>query len=396
MKPMPNSIRSLVLLCSAALLLSGCAKLALYNRLPEYQKVLFASQAKRDAGFRAMEKFGPVRKIAAGGTIHDLPAGKPLVLPEGIDGYMARQHIAGIMVLQDGQIRLEKYGLGFDRNGRWTSFSVAKSITSTLVGAALRDGAIRSLEDPVTQYIPDLTGSAYDDVTVRQLLTMTSGVKWTENYGDPNSDVAKFITQKPEGKMDVTVSYMRKLPREAAPGTKWVYKTGETNLVGVLVSSATGKSLSDYLSEKVWKPYGMERDAIWFLDASGHEISGCCFSASLRDYARFGQFTLDGAVAAGQPVMAQGWTEQATRTQFAFPNSTAGYGFFWWTYGDGSYQARGIFGQNIAIDPARKLVIVILGDWPKATGPREVALDRAELIRSVIATVDQEKLAAVK
>jgi CubicO group peptidase (beta-lactamase class C family) len=396
MRLLPRPARAAVMLASAALLLSGCASLALYNKLPEYQKVLFASQAKRDAGFRAMEQYGPVATIAAGSAIRALPDGKPLVLAEGLDGYMARQHIAGIIVLQDGKVRLERYGLGFDREGRWTSFSVAKSITSTLVGAALRDGAIRSLEDPIAQYIPELKGSAYDDVTVRQLLTMTSGVKWNENYGDPKSDVARFITQEREGTMDVTVSYMRKLPREVPPGTKWVYKTGETNLVGVLVSKATGKKLSDYLSEKIWKPYGMERDAQWFLDVGGHEISGCCISASLRDYARFGQFMLDGATAGGQPVMADGWMDKATKTQIPFGNSKAGYGFFWWTYGDGSYEARGIFGQNIAIDPARKLVIAVVGNWPKATGPREVAMDRAAMIRSVVAAIDLEKQQAVK
>ena len=123
-----------------------------------------------------------------------------------------------------------------------------------LVGAAVKDGYIKSLDDKVTVYIPGLKGSAYDDVSVRQLLTMTSGVKWNEDYTDPKSDVAQFNLQKPVPGEDITVSYMKTLPREAPAGSKWVYKTGETNLIGVLVSSATGKTLSAYLSEKVWKP----------------------------------------------------------------------------------------------------------------------------------------------
>ena len=133
---------------------------------------------------------------------------------------------------------------GLTRDGRWTSFSVAKSFTSTLVGAAIRDGYIKSVDDPVTRYIPELAGSGYDGVTVAQLLTMTSGVKWNEDYTDFNSDVARMYAKPAPAGIDPTVAYMRTLPRDTPPGSKWVYKTGETNLVGVLVSRATGKPLS--------------------------------------------------------------------------------------------------------------------------------------------------------
>lgn len=383
------------LLAIAALgALSGCASLSLYNKLPGNQKLLFAPMEERDKGFRVMENYGVVKLIAAGTAARPLPAGSPLVLPEGVEGYMTRQRMAGVIVLQHGKVRLEKYGLGFAANGRWASFSMAKSITSALAGAALRDGAIKSLDDKVTDYIPGLRGSVYDVVTVRQLLTMTSGVKWSENYSDPKSDVARFIIQQPGPEGDATVSYMKTLTREAPPGSRWVYKTGESNLVGVLVSSATGKSLSEYLSEKIWKPFGMERDAIWFTDSSGHELGGCCISASLRDYARFGQFMLDGAMAGGQPVVADGWIEQATRPQIRFGIGAGtntggnGYGYQWWAYGDGSYQAIGIFGQSIAINPQRGLVITIVGNWPSATGSASIRQDRAAFFRSVIAAVD--------
>ena len=151
------------------------------------------------------------------------------------------------MVLHDGKLRLERYGLGFERDGRWTSFSVAKSLTSTLVGAAIRDGHIKSMDDKVCDYIPQMKGSSYDDVSVRQLLTMTSGVQWNEDYADPNSDVAKFNNHKPEEGVDALVSYMRKLPREVPAGTRWHYSTGETNLVGILLNQATKKPLADYL-----------------------------------------------------------------------------------------------------------------------------------------------------
>ena len=214
-----------------------------------------------------MEKTSATHTIAAGGKIHKFAKGAPLDLGSfDLDAHMISQRVAGLIVIEDNKVRLERYGLGFDSGSRWTSFSVAKSFTSSLAGAALRDGAIKSLDDKVTAYIPGLKGSAYDEVTVRELLTMTSGVKWNEDYTDPNSDVALFGRQVPEPGLDVTVSYMKRLPRDVPAGSKWLYKTGETNLIGVLVSEATGKTLSDYLSEKIWKPYGMEKDAFGWLE----------------------------------------------------------------------------------------------------------------------------------
>ncbi|PKP98522.1 MAG: serine hydrolase, partial [Alphaproteobacteria bacterium HGW-Alphaproteobacteria-13] len=288
------------LVCAAA---AGCGAPASTSQttvsLPEDMNVLFWTQDQRDAAFRTMETHGKVavHRIAAGGPVHPLPEGAPIDLGIDVDAYMAAQRAAGLIIVQDGRVRLEKYALGYGPTGRWTSFSVAKSFTSTLVGAAVKDGYIKSLDDKVTVYIPDLKGSAYDDVSVRQLLTMTSGVQWNEDYTDPRSDVAQFNLQQPVPGEDITVSYMKALPREAPAGSKWVYKTGETNLIGVLVSSATGKTLSAYLSEKLWKPFGMEQDAVWMIGPTGHEISGCCISASLRDYARFGLFMLGGGVA---------------------------------------------------------------------------------------------------
>ena len=250
--------------------------------LPTDKDVLFWSTAQRDAAFRALDRI-PIlsrsRVISRGNNIYPLPKGAPLDVGADVDAYMLDQRTAALVIVHEGKVRLEKYGLGFSPGKRWTSFSVAKSFTSTLVGAAIQDGYINSIDDKVSNYIPDLRGSAYDDVTIKQLLTMTSGVKWNEDYGDPQSDVALFNAHKAEPGVDVTVSYMRKLKREAPPGTQWVYKTGETNLVGVLASSATGKTLSDYLAEKIWQPFGMEQDASWLLGSTGHEISGCSMQA---------------------------------------------------------------------------------------------------------------------
>ena len=356
------------------------------DTMPKDRDVLFWTQDQRDAAFRATETLTTVNVIPTGDKVRALSSGTPIKPSLDLDAYMARQRNAGLIIIQDGKIRFEKYALNYGPEGRWTSFSVAKSFTSTLVGAAVKDGYIKSLEDKVSTYIPGLRGSVYDDVTVRQLLTMTSGVKWNEDYTDRNSDVALFDRHQSEPGEDITVSYMKRLPREAPAGTKWVYKTGETNLIGVLVSSATGKTLSAYLSEKLWKPFGMEGEAIWMLGRTGHEIAGCCISARLRDYARFGLFMLDG----GKDVLPDGWIKEATSKQAEIDQPGKGYGFQWWTNDDGSYAAQGIFGQGIFIDPKRKLIVASNGNWPTATDPEGVGKEREAMYKAVQAAVDAE------
>ncbi len=371
--------------------LSACDAVKLYTNLPKDRNVLFWTVDQRDTAFRQMEKLVDAHVIKAGGKVRTFGEGAAIKLDLDVDAYMKNQRNAGLIIIQDGKIRFEKYALDHDKNGRWTSFSVAKSFTSTLVGAAVRDGYIKSLEDKVTVYIPTLKGSAYDDVSVRQLLTMTSGVKWNEDYTDPKSDVALFNLQKPVAGEDVTVSYMKTLPREAPAGSKWVYKTGETNLIGVLVSSATKKTLSAYLSEKVWVPYGMESDAVWMLGSTGHEISGCCISARLRDYARLGQFIMEGGVAGGKPVFPNDWLSQATTKQADIGSPGHGYGFQWWTNDNGSFAAQGIFGQGIFIDPKRKLIIATNGNWKTATDPDGVGAEREKFYEAVQKAIDTEQ-----
>jgi CubicO group peptidase (beta-lactamase class C family) len=249
------------LIAFTALFLAQVAATA-QESLPNNRDFLSWSLPERDVAFRQMEKVFPTRTVKAAGTVHAFEKGEPLPGIVDAEGYMASQRAAGLIIVQDNKIRLEKYGLGFDASGRWTSFSVAKAFTSTLAGVAVRDGHIKSIDDKVTVYIPGLKGSVYEDVTVRQLLTMTSGVKWNEEYSNPQSDFVLETKHQADPGMDVTVSYMRRLKREAPAGEKWLYKTGETNLLGVLVSHATGRTLSAYLSEKIWKPYGMEQSAI--------------------------------------------------------------------------------------------------------------------------------------
>lgn len=360
----------------AALLVAGGVGYAMLDpetrgilaHLPTNADVLQWPRSTRDAAFRAMDRLpflAQAHWIPASTHPLPLPAGRPLVVPD-IDAYMAGQHAAGLVILVDGKVRLERYAQGFGPTGRWTSFSVAKSFTSTLVGAALADGAIKSLDDKVSQYVPDLRGSAYDDVSIRQLLTMSSGVRWNEDYEDPKSDVSLFNKAVPDAGVDATVSYMRKLPRAHPPGTVWHYSTGETNLVGVLIASAVHKPLSQYLSEKIWQPAGMEGEASWLLSKTGVEIAGCCIQARTRDYARMGLYVLNDARANGRSIVPAGWFADATRKHQDIGEPGRGYGYQWWTFDDGSFAARGIFGQSIFIDPKRHLVIAENADYARA------------------------------
>lgn len=337
--------------------------------------LLFMSQEQQARIYPAIESAFPVDPILRGSYVRPLPKAALELQPSWshggrtwtVDDYMAANRVSGVLVLKDGRIALERYGLGRQPDQRWTSFSVAKSFTSTLVGIAIKDGKIRSLQEPITTYVPELKGSAYDGVTVSQLLTMSSGVKWVEDYGDPNSDVARYAFA-PEEKPGVSaiVTYMAKLPREAEPGSRFHYSTGETDLTGILLENAVGTSLSDYASRKLWQPIGMEQDGIWITGTDGRERSGCCMSMTLRDYARFGQFMLEGGKAQGRDLLPANWVQEATGSRISIGPGQPGYGYFWWMLDDGGYAAIGIFGQAITIYPKERLVIVSNAAWPTA------------------------------
>lgn len=332
-------------------------------------QVLFWNDAQRSERFRAMEQWFAGHEVPAAKSPRVLPKGAPLspALQAEITALMQSTKTAGVMVLVDGKVVHEEYGLGLKPSDRWTSFSVAKSFTSTLLGAAVKDGFITSLDDPVTKYIPGLKGSAYEGVTVRQLATMTSGVKWDENYTDPNSDVAQMNRFVVEYGADAIVAQMKALPREAEPGAKWVYKTGETNLIGVLVENAVGKPLAEYAQSKIAEPAGFAGGLFWMVDPRGGNIGGCCLSITLADYARMGQFALEG----GKGIVPEGWFTEATDSAVDFGTSGFGYGYKWWTYPQGTYGAQGIFGQGITIFPQQRVIVAYVGNWATASGGPE-------------------------
>lgn len=359
-------------LCALAVVMCAGAAFAA-ETLPSPDRFLFWSPAEQALGYRSIEKIFPTHTVKRGGAVRALPlAGGRFDVAYDFQGkrwdtaaFMKTNDVSGLLVVKDGKIVLERYGLGRKASDRWTSFSVAKSVTSTLVGAAIADGSIAGLDAKLAAYIPELKGSAYDGVSVRDLITMRSGVKWNEDYTDPKSDVNSFSAQP-------IVTYMKRLKRVHAPGTTFNYDTGETNLAGLLVMRATHKHLADYLSEKIWSKLGAEQDAVWMLNRQGDELGGCCISMTLRDYARFALFFAEG----GHGALPKDWTAQASTKQTPSDFGGLGYGFFWWVHDDGTYEAIGIFGQSVFIAPKEKLVVVTNSAWPEADAtPRYIVHD---------------------
>ena len=338
--------------------------------LPPRTGMLFWSPEHQVAGYRNTDRIFDTRTIHAGGEPHPLvPAPRDFsgVTYEldgatyTLDDYLRDKRVAGLLVVKDGKILLERYTLGNDENSRWISFSIAKSVVSMLIGAAIADGYIGSVDEPVTRYLPLLAGSGYEGVSIRNVLQMASGVAWNEDYADPKSNVAST----PPGNLAL-VQYMSQRPREATPGETFNYNTGETNLAGALLRAAIGNNLSTYLEREIWQPFGMESDATWMLhEAGGGELGGCCISATLRDYARIGIFAMGGGVLRdGTRVLPEGWMAEST----APSKGSEGYGYLWWLRDDGAYAGIGIFGQLLWMDPQSKIVIVTHSAWPTAVG----------------------------
>jgi len=340
--------------------------------------------------FRNIDRLFPTRAVPHGRRASPLPlAATPLRNVEftfegktySLTEYLHVNRVGALLVLKNGRIAYEHYAFGNTARSRWMSMSVAKSITSTLIGAAIHDGKIRSIDDMVTVYVPRLVGSAYDGVSIRQLLMMASGVQWNETYTDPTSDRRRLLEVQIAQQSGSAVELMRTLVRAATPGTVNNYSTGETQIAGEVVRGAVGKPLALYLSEKIWQPFGMETDASWWLDSpNGHEIGGSGFSATLRDYARFGLFFLQGGRIGDTRVLPAGWTTEAGAMKTLANGKPLDYGYMWWpTHGgigginDGAFSAIGIFGQAIYINPREQVVIVQWGAQTKPTGGDVVA-----------------------
>lgn len=391
----------------------------------EAKEFLTLKHEQQPGTYRNVDKIFNTRTFHRGEHIYPLPAASKQLSsvpysPDSvhtydIDDYIKRNNVAGLLIIKDGKIVLERYAQGNTDTSKWTSFSTGKSIVSTLIGAAIKDGKIKSINDPVTNYLPQMRGTAYDGVTVRQLLQMTSGVKWNEDYLDPASDFSAMFKCIVDGKHNCIIGVMSKLQRAAQPGTQFNYKTGETHLEGEVLSAALGgESLSSYLSRKVWAPMGMEADGYWLLESNnGQEFAGGSLSMTLRDYGRFGTFILKNGVIKGTAVLPDGWVAESGQPVIDSPENghgalyTAsnanphpytyplGYGYNWWafpkaTWGpwdnltsqeiwgvdaykntpvqnfpnlSGAFTAEGVFGQFIHVNQKEGIVAVIWSTW---------------------------------
>lgn len=334
--------------------------------------------------FRNIDRLFPTRTVRRGAHVYPLPkSDAPL---KGVEfasagkkydmyDYMSLNRVSGLLVLKNGKIAFERYELGNKETSRWMSMSMVKSMSSTLVGAAIKEGYIKSIDDPITKYLPTLAGSAYEGVTLRNLLQMASGVKWDETYTNPASDRRRMLEAQLGGKPGSILEIMRTLTRAGEPGTIWNYNTGETQVVGELIHAAVKRPVAQYLSERIWSKFGMESDATWWLDSpDGQEIGGSGLSATLRDYGRFGLFFMNGGFVGEEKILPEGWITQAASSKM-IGNKKVNYGYMWWIpdasanpVHKGAFLARGIFGQSMYLNPAENVVVVVWSARPKPTG----------------------------
>lgn len=294
-----------------------------------------------------------------------------------LDEYFVRNYVMGFVVLHDNQILLEKYFHGADRESRFLSNSVSKSFTSVLVGAAIAEGKIKSVDDPVVKYLPWLQASSgYRDTTIKNLLEMASGVKFDEEYTNPNAEIGRYASALLQGEPsfhDLALSIKAK----AKPGTKFEYQTINTQVLGMTLEAATGQPLNHYAEEKLWSKIGPEDDAFLFRSRKqAQTCAGSALNVRVRDYARFGLMAMYGGALGGQRVVPEAWIKASTQPQDKVlqprPNGPSdhqnfGYGYQWWLLydDDGSFAALGIYGQTIYVNPRRHVVIAQTAAWPE-------------------------------
>jgi len=332
---------------------------------------LFMSQAERRIAFAHFDVLYPTRVIRGSGVASPLPSAAVDLSGVSFNAnetdmtvadLLESEYLMGLLVVQDGKVLMEHYAADHGADVPWVTFSVTKSVTSLLIGAAIHEGYIDSVADPIVKYLPRLAGSEYGESRVQDILQMASGIAWNEDYEDPESDVARAAALNGVALTD----YLAQLPRVAPPGTRFNYNTAESNLLGEVLRSAIGMNAAPYLSKKIWQPMGMESDANWLLSLpEDRETGGCCISATLRDYARLGLLALaDGVLPDGTRILPEGWMAASTAPSQGYE----GYGYKWWLDADGRYGAYGIFGQTIAIDPKAQLVIAVHSNAQAASG----------------------------
>ncbi len=318
------------------------------------------SEDKIVSNFSNMDEAFLYTSVARGdGATAELSYGPETTLPAAVDTWIEERDVTALVVLKDGEIVYENYFLGTGPDDLRISWSVAKSYLSALVGILLDEGAIDSLDDPVTKYAPKLKGSAYDGATLKNVLQMSSGVVFDEDYLDPNSDINKMgRVIALGGELD---DFTADLKETFAPaGERWQYVSIDTHVVGMVVRGATGRSVADLLSEKVIAPMGLERAPYYLTDGAGTAFVLGGLNLTTRDYARFGQMFAQKGAWNGQQIVPEDWVDASTGPSAPTAEGKIGYGYQWWIpqgSAEGTYMARGIYGQYIYIDTARGVVI---------------------------------------
>jgi CubicO group peptidase (beta-lactamase class C family) len=327
--------------------------------------------------FRSMDTLFTTRTVARSGPVWTLPrADRPLSLSYSWQGqqraaeeFLERTFTNALLVMKDGRIVSEIYRNGTDERTRFIGWSMTKSITSVLLGCALAEERIDSLDTPITRYLPELSGGGYDGASIRDVMEMRSGVDYEERYDFENPGVAASnhiaaLVRNTARFADAA----RTLPRLHPPGERFQYKTIDTAVLGWLVERITQGSVSAYTARCLWEPLGAEADGFYIMDGEpgiGREFSGAGFNATLRDYARFGQMMLDGGVAEGRRIVSAEWVRESTQPRHPEDNRRGGYGLQWWTMGGSdAYAAIGLQGQYIYVDPPSRTVVVKLSYFP--------------------------------
>jgi CubicO group peptidase (beta-lactamase class C family) len=274
------------------------------------------------------------------------------------DDYLEDHKTVAFMIIKNDSIYYEKYFRGYNDASIVPSFSMAKSVTSILIGCAIDDGLIKSVDEPITNYLPQLKKNGLEKVTIKHLLQMTSGIKFNESYINPFGHAASFYYGK---KLRKSVDKL-KLMHE--PGLKFNYISGNTQVLGMILEKVlNGKTITEYLQQKIWLPLGMEYDASWSIDKNknGIEKTFCCINARARDFAKLGRLYLNNGNWNGKQIVSSNWVKESTKIDTA-NGSAAFYQYQWWILGkDGDFMAQGILGQFIYVNPTKNLIMVRLG-----------------------------------
>jgi CubicO group peptidase (beta-lactamase class C family) len=326
--------------------------------------------------FRSMDRLFTTRSVPRAGQPWVLPqASHPLDFSYNFEGntYSAlegieRTYTNAILVLKDGRVVYEAYRNNSGPSDRFMGWSATKSLVSILVGVAVEQDLITSLDDPIDRYLPELGSGGYRGVTIRQVLQMRSGVDYEERYDFANPGAASSnhigaLIQNRQRFADAAQT----IERKAAPGTLFEYKTLDTAVLGLLIERVSGMALASYMTTNLWEPLGAEADGFFIMDGApgtGREFSGAGFNATLRDFGRVGQLMLDGGMANGQRIVSADWVAQSTRPTEPVPDPQLGYGMQWWTLGGHAYAAIGLQGQYIFVDPTTRTVVVKLSYFP--------------------------------